>query len=409
MNTRTILLTTALALSACTSTGGANTDTDTEGHATTDMSPTTGETGELPVVVELGAPCNFGPEGADELALVTNDFSAHGLGRLDIDDRLITPDLAPASTDTALGARGDWIVMVHRYGHNRIEVVDRPGWTVRGAVDVSHSGVAEPNPQGVTFADDGLGYVPLFAAPAVQIYDFAGAPAQWLAGSIDLSDFADDDGTPEAGVALACGRVLFVAIQRLVDFTPVDGHSHLVALDLDARAALDLDPDADGSQAIALLGAYPRQFRRDPADLSGHTALVLTSGVERVDLSHGTSTWAVAPELLAAVGVDGFDPQAFALAPDGLSVFITATDGDFPGAAVFHVGLDGGEPATPVKFVSGLVSGDRMLEQLDGSLWVGDANPTDPRLRVFDAISGDEELSDGLQTNIAPWTFIPLP
>jgi hypothetical protein len=267
---------------------------------------------------------------------------------------------------------------------------------------------AAPNPQGAVFATDGLAYVPLFAAPAVQIYDFAGAPETWLRGSIDLAAFADADGNPEAGAALACGRVLFVAIQRLVDFVPVD-RSYLVAVDLDARAVIDLAPDADGAQAIPLLGTYPKQFRRDPADPAGHTALVLTSGVERVDLSRGTSSWAVAPEVLAAAGIDGFDPQAFALAPDGASVFITATDGEFPRAAVFHVGLDGREPTAPVRLVEGLTSGDRMLEQLGGKLWIGDADPERPRLRVYDLAAGGELDGDVLATPVAPWAFIPLP
>lgn len=407
MITRPALLTTALALAACPGAGGTDTDTDTEGQGTTDMSSTTDD---LPVVVELDAPCNFGLEDADELALITNDFVAPpGLGRVGLDDLLVTEDILPATTDTALAARADWLVMVHRFGQNRIDLVDRSAdWVLRGSVDVTHTGVADPNPQGVAFAEDGLAYVPLFGAPAVQIYDFAGEPDTWLQGSIDLSPFADDDGSPEAGVAVACGRVLFVGIQRLVDFAPVD-QSFLVAVDLDARAVLDLDPDAAGAQAIALLGPYPKQLRRDPADLDGHTALVLTSGIERVDLAHGTSVWAVAPELLAGAGIDGFDPQAFAVAPDGASIFLSATDGEFPSAAVFQVGLDGGEPTAPTKLVAGLHSGDRMLEQLGGQLWVGDANPTDPRVRVFDLATASETESDRLQTTVPPWAFIPLP
>lgn len=399
---------TALALAACTP-GKADTDTDTGtgGHASTDMSPTTGAGG---AAIELDAPCDFGPEDAAELALVTNDFvDPPGLGRIAVADLAVTADVAPASTDTALGAWGDWVVMVHRYGLNRVEVVDRAqSWSVVGGVDVTHPDVADPNPQGVTFGDDGLAYVPLFAAPAVQIYDFAAAPADWLQASIDLSPFADDDGSPEAGVALACGRVLFVGIQRLVDFAPVD-RSYLVAVDLDARAVIDLDPAAEGAQAIALLGPWPKQFRRDPADPSGHTALVLTSGVERVDLSAGTSEWAIAPEVLAGAGVDGFDVQAFVLADDGKSVYIAATDGDFPNAAVFHVGLDGGAPTVPARFVESLVAGERMLERLGGWLWVGDADPGDPRVRVFDPQTATEMITDGLKAPISPWTFIPLP
>lgn len=407
---RFALFSTALALAACNPSSGSTdtgTGTETDGPGTTDMSPTTGE---APVVVELDAPCDFGPDGATELALVTNDFVAPaGLGRVDTGERQILADLLPATTDTALGATGEWLVMVHRFGHNRIDVVDRGAWLLRGSVDVTRSAADDPNPQGVTFAADGLAYVPLFAAPAVQIYDFSVAESSaWLQGEIDLSPFADADGSPEAGLALACGGVLFVGIQRLVDFAPVDS-SYLVAVDLAARALLDLDVATAGTQGIELLGAYPKQVRRDPADAAGHTALVLTSGVERVDLSRGTSEWAVAPEVLAEASIDGFDPQAFVVAPDGASIFLTATDGDYPAAAVFQVGLDGGEPTAPVKVVAGLNSGDRMLERIGGTLWIGDANGAAPRLRLYDVAAAVEVEVDDLTTKAAPWTFIPLP
>ncbi len=48
--------------------------------------------------------------------------------------------------------------------------------------------------------------------------------------------------------------------------------------------------------------------------------------------------------------------------------------GEFPSAAVFQVGLDGGEPAAPLKVLAGLNSGEKMLERLGGNLWIGDAN-----------------------------------
>lgn len=421
MNLRTLALL-ALPLAACkgdpgdTDTTDATDATDAAGTAdtaetseqvTTDMSGSTG--GEY-VPPPLSDACDFGPDEAAALALVTNDFVAPAaLHRVDALANTIV-EIAPATTDTALGADADHLVMVHRLGFNRIDVFDRGAdWAARGSVDVVHEGADDPNPQGVVFAGDGLAYVPLFAAPAVQIYDFDQDPAAWKVGSIDLSSFADDDGSPEAGAALACGRVLFVAIQRLVDFAPVGG-SALVALDLDARAVFDLDAAAGGDQALPLLGLYPKQFRRDPADPTGHTALVLTSGIERVDLAAGTTTWAVTPEALAAAGIEGFDLQAFALGLDGASALVAATDGDWPASAVFRVGLDGAAPQTPEKLVSGLTSGDRMLEVLGGFLYVGDANPADPRVRVWDLTQAPpvEVAAEGLKTAVPPWTFLPL-
>ncbi len=361
--------------------------------------------------LDLDLPCDFGPESADALALITNNFvDPAGLARIDLAGPTLTPDLLPATTDTVLGASADHLVMVHRFGTNRLDLVSRADWSLVGSADVAAPGVAEPNPQGVVFDGEGLAYVPLFGAPAVQVYDFTRAPGDWLAGSVDLSAFADDDGSPEAGAALVCGRTLFVGIQRLVDFTPVD-RSYLVAVDLDERAPIDLDPDAEGVQAIELLGPWPKQFRRDPSDPERRSALVLTSGVERVDLRGGTSSWAVAPERLAAAGLDGFDLQAFALAPDGASIYLTATDGEFPAQAVFHVGLDDAAPETPVKVIEGLSSGDRMLERLGDTLWVGDAAADAPRVRAWDLASGapEEVEASGVAAPIAPWTFIALP
>lgn len=391
-----------LVLAACTppAEGGG---TDTEPSGTTDMSSTTGE---APALLELDGPCDFGRDDAAELALLTNDFTAAGLFRVDTAARTVSDELAPARTDTVLGAHDDWLVMVHRAGFNRVELIDRKAdWALVGGADVTHPASTDPNPQSVAFTDDGLAWVPLFAAPAVQVFDFTGDPAGWQVGSVDLSAFADADGNPEAGLALACGSTLFVSIQRLgPDFAPVD-KSYLVAVDTAARAAIDLDPQADGAQAIALLGPWPKQIRRDPADLQGHTALVLTSGVERVDLSHGTSTWAVAPDRLTALG----SPQAFAVAPDSASLFVAVASPDYTAVTVVHVGLDGGEPAAPVTIVETKGVGDRMLEQLGGTLWIGDQAAS--RLRAWDltATPPTELASDALGTDVAPWTFLPLP
>ncbi|HEY0135781.1 MAG TPA: hypothetical protein VGB85_16970, partial [Nannocystis sp.] len=198
----------------------------------------------------------------------------------------------------------------------------------------------------------------------------------------------------------------FVAIQRLVDFAPVD-LSWLVAVDLATGAAIDLDPATDGTQALPLQGPWAKQVRLDPADPSGHTVLVLTSGVERVDLPLGTSRWAVDPTLLAAAGIDGYDPQAFTVAADGASVHLLATAGDYPDAAVFHVGLDGLAPATPQVLVDGLTSREKTLERVGATLWVGDAAPDQPRLRRFN-LDDDSELA-AVSTPGDPYLVLAIP
>lgn len=408
MTTRPLLA--SLMFLACVPQDNTSESASDTAASTTDAS---GSTGDAPLLVELAGPCDFGRDDAAELALITNNFvDPAALAEVDTAARTIDADLLPATTDTTLAVHDERLVMIHRFGTNRLDVVDTSlDWKLLGSADVAVPGVMEPNPQGVAFAGE-LAYVPLLGAPELQIFDFAREPGQYKVGSVDLSVYADADGNPDAGIALACDDVVFFAVQRLdASYQPADGHSWIGALDTATREPLDLDPAEAGTQPLALLGVWPKQFRRDPADLMGHTALVLTTGIERVDLAYGTVAWAVTPETLESAGILRDHLQAFALAPDGASAYVAATDAMYASATVYQVGLDGGAPQTPVKLVEGLGVGDRMLEQLGGFLWVGDANLDTPRLRVWDlAEATPKELEDTeLRTDVAPWTFLPLP
>ena len=414
-----------LALPACTAPGDDTTsDASTGASTSTGMSEETGSTGDAPTPtgdaptgtdttgtdlpgIALDAPCTIDVLDPGRLAVITNDFMDPAkLHVVDLATRTLSPDLAPAPSDPALAWGDGKLVVLGRFGINTLDVYDGPTLTPLAKHAVAVPGLADANPQALAFGPDGRAYLSLFASATLPVYDLDRQPAEAVVDSLDLAAFADKDGSPEAGVAFTCGGVMFVAIQRLVNFVPVD-LSWLVAVDLTSGAVLDLDPTADGTQALPLQGPWVKQVRLDPADPSGHTVLVLTSGVERVDLSLGTSRWAVDPALLSAAGVDGFDPQAFTVAADGASAHLLATDGDYPNAAVFHVGLDGLAPATPQVLVDGLTSREKTLERTGATLWVGDAAPDQPRLRSFD-LDDASELAP-VSTPGAPYLVLAIP
>lgn len=434
--TARIPLTLLLALPACTPAPGADTSSSggdaststTAVSGSTDMSESTGTSGQVdttgdestatpttgddttggPAIV-LSGPCDLEVADPTRLALITNDFiEPAALHIVTVADASIQADVAPAPADPALAWGAGKLVLIGRFGINTLEVFDGASLESLAKLDVKVDGVADPNPQALAFGPDDRAYLSLFASPQVPVHDLGEPPGMTQVDSLDLSDFADADGSPEAGVAFICGDVLFVGIQRLVDFAPVD-LSYLVPIDLTSGAPIDLDPETDGPQALALLGPWPKQVRRDPADPDGHTALVLTSGVERVDLSRGTSSWALDPALLAGVGVDGYDPQGFVVAADGASVYVLAIDGDFPGAAVFHVGLDGAAPTEPVKLVAGLTSRERTIERIGDTLWVGDASPALPTLRSFDLAARPVSEYEAIVTPGAPYLTLAIP
>ena len=373
---------------------------------TTDATTGDATTGGDPVL-QLDGPCVAGPAAPTRLAVITNNFMDPArVHVLDLATRELAQDIAPAPADPALAWGQGKLVVIGRFGINTLDVLDGQSWAPLMSLAVQVDGVADANPQALSFAADGRAYLTLFASAAAPIYDLTLPPAASEVGALDLTAFADRDGSPEAGVSFACGGTLFVGIQRLVNFAPVD-LSYLVAIDLASGAPIDLDLGQPGPQALPLLGPWPKQVRLDPADPAGHTALVLTSGIERVDLSHGTSAWAVDPAALAAVGVDGFDVQAFEVAADGASAYILATDDEFPAATLLHVGLDGA--AAPVTLLDKLTTREKVLERAGDLLWIGDADPAQPRIRVLDLAQDPPAELDFVPTPGDPYLFLALP
>jgi len=376
--------------------------------STSDATTDTATTGDPSPVIGLDAPCALGPATATRLAILTNNLmDPASVHVLDLASDKLTPDIAPAPGDSALAWGDGKLVIIGRFGSNTLDILDGDTWAAKPTLMVSLDGVTDPNPQALAFGPDGRAHLTAFASAQLPVYDLDLPAAEAKLDALSLIDFADRDGSPEPGLAFTCGETLFVGVQRLVNFNPVD-LSYLVAMNLATGQPIDVDPSTSGEQAIALLGPWPKQARLDPADPSGHTILVLTSGIERVDLAHGTSSWAVDPAVLAAAGVDGFDPIGFSVSADGTSVDLLATDGDYPAAAVFLVRL-GEQAASAEKLIPGLTARDKSIERVGDALWVGDAAPGNPRLRRFDLGQDPPVEADPIATPGDPYLLLAIP
>ncbi len=382
--------------SSTAATTGAHTSEDTSDHGTTAAGATDSTSGEP--VLPLDGPCVLGPAAPGRLAVITNDFiEPASVHVLDLATQKLSADIAAAPSDPGLAWGDGKLVVLGRFGFDSLEVLDGETYAPLAKIAVEIDGVADANPQALTFGPDGRAYLSALASATLPVYDLNKPPAEALVDSLDLGSFADRDGSPEPGVSFTCGGTLFVGIQRLVNFVPVD-LSSLVAIDLASGAAI---------QGLPLLGPWPKQVRLDPSDPAGHTILVLTSGIERFDLVGASSSWVVTPEQFAGVGVEGFDLQAFEVAADGARAYILATDGDYPNSAVFEVALDGA--AKPTAIVSDLTTRERVIERVGDDLWIGDADPAKPRLRVFDLAQDPPVEGQSVATPGAPYLFLPIP
>ena len=93
---------------------------------------------------------------------------------------------------------------------------------------------------------------------------------------------------------------------------------------------------------IQLLGRGQLGHIAAPGDTTGHVILLLTTGVERVDLAAGISQWAIPASVFEAQGFGPFTLGDFALAPDGDTLYFTAATADWSGHALWRATLSSG-------------------------------------------------------------------
>lgn len=357
--------------------------------------------------------CLGEPAAPTRLLVTTTDFSTGGVSTVDLASFSASPDLALGSTDARPRVFGDLALVLHRFGVDALDVLAADDLHLLAQRAVSVPGVVSPNPHDLVVAPDGRAYLTLFGAPEVQEWDLAEPVAPVLKRSFDLRPVADADGNPEASEALLCGDVLFFFIDRVDQahgYVPTDPSARIAALDVRTGALHDLDPDAPGVQPLVLGGQWARQWRLDPADPGGRTALVLTTGVERVDLSSGSSEWAVAPERMQAAGIDDYRlPQAFDLGPGDDHVYLAAYRADFSEAAIFRAELDRDTPL--VELVAGLQSVEQTLEVVGAVLYFGDRSHGASGLRAWDLTHEPPALLPGspLNLGLAPYAAIAIP
>lgn len=382
-----------------------------EGSSSSD----TGDEGAAPILTppELTEPCVGELAHPTRLAITTTDFSTGALSILDLATGEVTPDLALATSDSLPIYSDGRLTLLHRYTFDALDLLDPDTYALLATQSLAVPGALSSNPHALTIAGD-LAYITLFGAPRVQIVDLTDIREPTLAGHIDLTPLADADGNPEAHLAIRCGDTLFVSLQRLDQdqlLAPTDTIDHLAAIDLPSRRLHDLDPDAPGIQPFPLLGLWAKQWRPDPADPTGHTILVLTTGLERVDLATRTSTWAVDPARLAALGLGNYQlPQAFDLDAAGEHAYIASYSADLSQVLLLRARLDDATPI--VQIADHLQSVGPTLEIVDDTLWFGDITPTAAGMRAWDLGTDPPTprfAGKPRPTGLAPYAATPLP
>jgi len=343
----------------------------------------------------------------DLVVAVTSDYSVSGsVSTIDV--------IPPWSVDTgvasvhsdAVGREHNGLVyVVNKLYADNIQVLDPEDAfsTVR-----QFSVGPGSNPQDIAFVSDTRAYVSRYESVwMLEVDPTTGA----VTDSIDLSSFADLDGTPEmAGVAYAGGYV-FVAIQRIdrdVYWTPVPP-SYLAVIDPVTNALVDVDPDTPGTQSIELEATNP--YGELLVDGSSGLLFVpesgdwgaLDGGVEIIDPATLTSLGFATTE--AALGGDindvtldvgGRAHATISVASPSWESYVVAWDVS-SGALLEEVYRPGGWSVADIEVHAG-----------SAQLFVSDRTYTEPGVRVFDAVSGDEKTTAPIFTGLPPHDLVLL-
>lgn len=358
----------------------------------------------------LTAPCSGPVADPGHLLITTTDFSTGAVSLLDLRTATVTPDLALGSTDAVPFYADGRAFVLHRFMIDALDVLAPDTLALLGQVGLAAADVPSTNPHALALADD-LAYVTLFATPQLQVLDLADPAAPHLAATIDLCPLADADGNPEASLIIRCGDALFVSVQRLDrdhGFALTGEHDHLAAIDRTTGRIHDLDPAAPGVQPLPLLGPWAKQWRLDPGDPDGHTLLVLSSGLERIDLATGSVTWAVHPDRLVPLGITDYrQPQAFDSTAEHL--YLAAYTADFDAVLLARVALTADTP--PELLADDLQSVEQTLEVTGDTLWFGDRSHGRAGLRAWDlsVTPPKPRFSGPLSTGLAPYSLIAIP
>lgn len=339
--------------------------------------------------------------------VLTSDFANVGSYSTVTVDRphRIRKDLGQTHSDAIGRVFGDRVYVVNRLGQDNIQVVNPASGATVSACSIGNGS----NPQDIAFVDQNKAYVTRFQDGFISIVDPTVPPTcqGFKRGRIDLSGFADADGSPELGRMVIVGTRLYVAVLRLDrDRRFVPAARGLVAVvDTTTDTVIDVDPDTPELDAVRLVAGNPFGMAYDAASdrvwvwESGDFFVTGDGGIEAIDPTTNRLDRLIATE-------EGLGGSITVVAPYSRDrAFAVVADDQFNNSLVAF------SPATGARlerlhraagfFPDVAVDGH-------GSVWLADRTLRRPGVRIFDAKSG-APVAGPLDLGLPPFNILFLP
>ena len=191
-----------------------------------------------------------------DLFVITTDFSTGSTAFLAANAAEAEVNLLGIHSDAVGHYHDGRVYIVNRLGQDNILVLD--AMDLRTPLTQFSVGNGA-NPHDIEIVAPDKAYVTRYDTASLLIVNPQDGAEL---GQIDLSAFADADGLPEVSQIVRVGDRLYLSCQRLDrngGWGPADV-SYLIVVDLATDSLVDVDPDAEGVQGIALSAANPNSM-----------------------------------------------------------------------------------------------------------------------------------------------------
>jgi hypothetical protein len=173
-------------------------------------------------------PPEAGTQVAAVLTTVTDGYNAGSLSVISLDDHTVCDDVTAVSPDPVVRVVDGTIVQINRYLHDSVRLYEPNRWS---APTLEYGVGVASNPQDAVRCADQW-FVSLYGTSHIDVRDDKGRQV----GQVDLTEYADIDGIPEASDLVHIDGSVYVGLQRWIRGEPWLSETEGAVVQIDCQA-----------------------------------------------------------------------------------------------------------------------------------------------------------------------------
>jgi hypothetical protein len=330
------------------------------------------------------------------VAALLTDYQTGSLSVYAPEDSAFSDNVMEIHQDAYAATDGNYLYILEAQGADNIIKIDPANVNESGVV-YQYSVGENSNPRGMAFVG-AKGYVFRYNTDKIWVVDTdAGSESDFKTGEVDVSAWADADGSPEPLCGFVHDGRVWVVLQRYDLNNYAAGTSVLIAIDPQTDTIIDLDTGADGVQGVDLSvkNVVSGALYEGKLFLAGNTYGMSDEGVIRVDLAN--------PEIQTKIYDEeklGGQASHISIFDDGLGVIQVA--GVWPASDTYLFNAANGSFGDKLDVPAG-----NGVARAGSILYIGSRDDAKPGIYRFD-ISTKEQKGHVLETTLPPSALISV-